>query len=134
VTLTFLDTSVLIAAHRGAPATKQQAAAILADTGRTFVSSDFVRLELLPKARYYGHTAEVAFYDTYFASVAVWVTPDAALVQEALRAASATGMSALDALHVAAAVRAGAGELITTEGATKPLHRARGVRVVTLQP
>jgi hypothetical protein len=55
------------------------------------------------------------------------------LVQEAYEEAQATGLAALDALHVAAARRVGAEELVTSEGPTKPLHRARKLKVITLQ-
>lgn len=50
----------------------------------------------------------------------------------AYREAAAWGMAAMDALHVAAAMQVGADELVTTERPTKPIHRARGVRVVTI--
>jgi predicted nucleic acid-binding protein len=126
MTLTFIDAGVLIAAMRGG-VMQQQALAVLTDPSRTFASSLFVMLEVLPKPVYYKHTNEAAFYQAFFSNaVTVWATCDEALVQ-------ATGLAALDALHVAAARRVGAEELVTSEGPTKPLQRARDLNVVTIQ-
>ena len=134
MTLTFVDTGVLIAATRGLPEESHRAAAVLFDPSRTFASSVFVRLEVLPKPLYFRRRAEVAFYRAFFRRVSVWTPIDMALTVAAYREATVTGMAAVDALHVAAARRVGATELITTEGATKPMHRARGVTVVTIRP
>ncbi len=133
MTLTFIDAGVVIAAMRGG-VMQQQALAVLTDPARTFASSLFVMLEVLPKPVYYKRTNEVAFYQAFFNNaVTVWATCDEALVQEAYEEAQATGLAALDALHVAAARRVGAEELVTSEGPTKPLHRARKLKVITLQ-
>ena len=107
---------------------------ILDDPEREFVSSDFVRLEVLPIPVYHGRADEVAFYEAFFAQVAHWVPINDALSGAALDAACRTGMHALDAPHVAAATAANAVELVTSESPTKPIHRAEGVRVVTIHP
>ena len=52
-------------------------------------------------------------------------------MNDALKVASDYGLSALDGLHLAAALAVGADELVTTEGAAKPIHRAAGVRITT---
>jgi predicted nucleic acid-binding protein len=49
MTRTYLDSGVLIAAARGNDEAATLAFALLADTSRVFVSSVFVRLEILPK-------------------------------------------------------------------------------------
>lgn len=49
---TFLDAGVLISAARGTDGMALQALEILDDTNRAFVSSIFVKLEVLPKAIY----------------------------------------------------------------------------------
>jgi hypothetical protein len=49
---TFLDTGVLIAAARGQDVASIAALNILDDQSREFVSSPFVKLEVLPKAVY----------------------------------------------------------------------------------
>ena len=54
------------------------------------------------------------------------------IIPDALDEASRLGLAALDALHVVAATKLGASELITTELPTKPIHRARSVRVVSV--
>jgi len=61
-TKTFLDSGVLISAHRGEPAIRKRALALplLDDPERTFVTSDFVRLEILPKATYKSFTRRKA--------------------------------------------------------------------------
>src|SRR5439155_1112936 len=80
---------------------------VLDDPTRAFASSAFVRLELLPKARYYGRTDEVDFYEAFFAAVSDWAEPLDQLIRDALAEASQTGLAAMDALHVAAAAPAG---------------------------
>ena len=66
---TFLDAGVLIAGIRGDPATVERVLEILNDPERAFAASDFVRLEVLPKALYFRQQAEAAFYEAYFATV-----------------------------------------------------------------
>ena len=52
MTRTFLDAGVLIAAARGSGIIPVRAHAILDDPERTFVTSDYIRMEVLPKALY----------------------------------------------------------------------------------
>ena len=132
MTLTFVDTGVLIAATRGTDKESRRAATILFDPSRTFASSAFVRLEVLPKPIYFKRRAEANFYRVFFRRVSVWTPVDRTLIVATYREAIATGMAALDALHIAVAVRVGATEFITTERSTKPIHRARGIRVITI--
>lgn len=47
---TFIDSGVLIAAARGRSEQSKRAMQILDDPSREFVSSPFVKLEILPKA------------------------------------------------------------------------------------
>jgi predicted nucleic acid-binding protein len=132
--ITFVDSGVLIAAVRGTEEVATRAMAVLDDPRRSFVSSPFIRLEVLPKALFHRQAAEVAFYQTYFASVDRWAAPTAELVDEAFAEAARSNLSAQDALHVAAAVATGAEELVTTEKTSKPLHSVTSVRVRTLHP
>ena len=129
---TYLDAGVLIASVRGQHSPWRLAYDVLTDPEREFVASVFIRLEVLPKATYEGRTAEVAFYDQYFSRVVAWAEPIDELVRLAEREAARYGLSALDALHVTAAAMLGAGELVTTERQGKPIHRATGVRVVSI--
>ncbi len=131
---TYLDSGVLIAAHRGTASILIAAASILNDPNREFVTSEFVRLEVLPKPKYHGRTAEVTFYDGYFATVTQVVPLDSALVQLGMQRAETFGLSAVDALHVAAAETGGAEKLVTAERPTSPLLRVTTIRVTSIHP
>jgi predicted nucleic acid-binding protein len=132
VTRTFLDAGVLIAAIRGTPEIADRAMALLNDPECLFVSSDFVQLEVLPKAVYFRQAAEASFYRAYFASVTEMVPVSQALVAQASEQAQRAGLAAMDALHVAAARAGEAKELITVEHPRKPLFRVEGMTVLTL--
>jgi predicted nucleic acid-binding protein len=134
VTLTFVDSGVLIAAARGTHEVSEQAFAILEDPDRTFASSEFVRLEVLPKAIYNQQADEAAFYETFFESVTSWASADNGIVEQALIEARSFGLAAMDALHVAAAVQLGADELVTTEKPTKPIHRTSSISTRSIHP
>jgi predicted nucleic acid-binding protein len=134
LTITFVDAGVLISAARGISGNSRSALTILDDPNRFFVSSMFVPLEVLPKASFYQRVDERDFYETFFRKVERWAPVGKELLEGAFRVASDNGLSAIDALHVAAALVVGADELITTEKPTKPIHRVKGVplRVVYL--
>lgn len=106
--------------------------AVLTDANRQFISSDLVRLEVLPKPTYFKRAAEVAFYQAFFAIVQDWVALTPALIQRALQRGSDFGLGAVDTLHVAAAELAQADELVTSERLTSPICRVTSVRVVSL--
>ena len=110
-----------------------QAIAILDDPERTFASSEFVRLEVLPKAVFNGRRNEAEFYDCYFQAVTHWPAAAETIVKRAYDLGLRFGLAALDALHIAAALETGAEELITTEKLGKPIHRAPGIRVRSIQ-
>ena len=59
---TFLDSGVLIAAARAAGVLGTRALAVFNDADRVFVTSEFVRMEIFPKAIYYNRQPEVGFY------------------------------------------------------------------------
>jgi hypothetical protein len=107
--------------------------AILDDPERSFASSDFVRLEILPKALFNRRTNEVEFYMEFFRAVSNWPASTDSVVRHAYEIGVEFGLSALDALHVAAAISAGAEEFITTEKPGKPLHRTTEIRVRSIQ-
>jgi predicted nucleic acid-binding protein len=131
-TVTFVDAGVLIAAARGIDEVAAPALDILDDPNRLFVSSVFVRLEVLPKAVFHRNKEEAEFYRTFFRKVARWAKPGEPLLQSAYRYAVRWGLSAVDALHVAAARSLHAAELVTTERSASPLCRSRVVRVLTI--
>ncbi len=112
---TFVDAGVLITAARGVAELSAAAMQVLSDPNRIFLSSLFVRLEVQPKPTYFKLTPELRFYESFFAAVREWASPHDALTQRALTIACTFGLSAIDALHVAAAELLGADELVTTE-------------------
>ncbi len=127
---TYLDSSVLIQAVQGVDG--QKTVAILEDPDREFVAATFLKLELLPQPRFHRRKAEVAFLEAFFARVANWCEASEDLVAAALVEAAAVPLSAVDAIHVAAAKRLKADEFITAERPGKPLHKVRGLRVCFL--
>lgn len=130
---TFIDSGVLIAAFRGGGNFGERALAVLQDQEREFITSVFVRLEVLPKPVAYGRSAEQSFYRTYFAAVKRMVPASRELIELAQSEAESFGLSAIDALHVAAAKRSRCHEFITTEGPTKPLFRVRGLQMTSIE-
>ena len=132
MTRTFLDAGVLIAAIRGTPEIATRAMELINDPERLFISSEFVQLEVLPKALYYRQMQEVSFYRAYFASVTEMVPVSQALVSQAAEQAQRAGLAAMDALHIAAAKAGNAAEFITVERPGKPLFRVEGLSMQTL--
>lgn len=129
---TFVDASLLIAAARGKEPTAGRAFQILDDPRRVFVSSEFVRLEVLPKPTYERRQDEVEFHEAFFDSVAKWARVGEDLAEAAYTRACEAGLSAVDAFHVAAAESLNAEELVTGERPTKPLFRTQAVEVVSI--
>ena len=69
LTRTFVDSGVLILAAKGAERASLTALSILDDPTREFVTSDLVRLEVIPYARYFRKDTQVAFFEAFFSSV-----------------------------------------------------------------
>lgn len=131
---TFIDSGVLIAAARGNDEVARRAMEILDDPCREFIASDFVRLEVLPKAIYHGQEHEADFYRTFFGHAGQMVHASEALVSLAFERATRYGLRAVDALHVAAAQQAEAHELVTSEQTTKPFFRVAELTVTSVRP
>jgi predicted nucleic acid-binding protein len=130
---TFLDSGVLLTAWRGEASPETNAAlSILADEQREFVTSDNVKLELLPKPTFEKRRVEVQFYEAHFHSAAIEPF-SAELGSAALALAKEYGLSAGDALNVAAAIRQRAEEFITSELPGKPIFRVAAIRIISLQ-
>lgn len=130
---TFIDAGVLIAAARGGSEQSKRAISILDDPFREFISSPFVKLEVFPKAVYNKRLHETEFYNTFFDSVSLWADDLDLIVEMANQKASKMGLSAMDSLHLAAAISEGAEELITTERPSKPIFRTRDILVTSIQ-
>lgn len=129
---TYVDAGVLIAAARGEDRLSETALRVLDDPAREFVASEFLRLEVLPKAVFHQKEDEAAFYRAFFEGVAEWAASLEEVVATALDEACACGMSAMDALHVAAATTLRAQEMITTEKEERPLFRTQRLQIVSI--
>lgn len=131
---TYIDSNVLIYALRGDEDLSARARAFLFDPLREYVSSDYVRVELLPKCVYHQNEEERLFYEEFFTSSAVWVPSSDDLLALAIEEGGRTGISGMDAVHVACAIVANASELITAEKSTKPMFRSVSVKVISIRP
>jgi predicted nucleic acid-binding protein len=129
---TYIDSGVLITAARGTAALSAPAIEILSDATREFVSSAWVRLEVLPKAQYFKRQSEVKFYELFFERVNIWAQFSPSLLATALEEAVKSGLSAADAIHVVLASTSGCEELITSEKSTSAIHRTDRVRIVSI--
>ena len=105
---------------------------ILDDPGRNFVASDYLRMEVLPKALYHRQNAEVLLYEWFFSRAVHIAPPSVSLMIQAYTEAYTFGLAALDAFHIAAAKFSGAEEFITTERPTTPLFRVTGIIIKTI--
>ncbi|MGH9582617.1 MAG: nucleic acid-binding protein, partial [Bryobacteraceae bacterium] len=95
---TFFDSGVLLAAVRSVTSDRERALQILEDANRTFLTSPFVHLELVPKAIYHKKRLGRAFYDEYFAA-ATWIRDFDKIEAVARAEAAKAGLAAMDALH-----------------------------------
>lgn len=129
---TYLDSGVLIAVARASDEMTTKALLILDDPEREFVSSAFVKLEVLSKAIYHKQASEVEVYQCFFESCSLWANDLTNIVQLAQDLAAKYGLGALDALHVASAISVQADEFITTEKLTKLLHRVTEIQVISI--
>ncbi|MBD2663543.1 hypothetical protein B6N60_01595 [Richelia sinica FACHB-800] len=130
--ITYIDSGVLLSAANGNGLIAEKALEILSDSQRVFAASEFVRLEVSPKAIYHQQTEEFQFYEEFFNDVIYWANDLTYIVQEAYKIASQYGLAAMDALHVSAALSVSAEELITTEKKTKPMHKVIGIKVISI--
>ena len=127
---TFLDSGVLLTAWRGRNA--EVALAVMEDPQRQFCTSQLVKLELLPKPQFFKQEAEIEFYRTHFRAAIGEEPLSGELGEKAQELAARHGIAAVDALHLAAAIRQGAEEFITAEKPGKPMFRVRGITVKSI--
>jgi predicted nucleic acid-binding protein len=128
---TFLDTGVLLSAWKR-ETLSAAALTIMADDHREFYSSQMVRLELLPKPRFERQSDEVRFYENYFSGTTASEPLSVGLGNEAQALAARYGLSAADALQIAAAIRLGVEEFYTSEKPGKPMFRVKELKVISL--
>ena len=130
--LTFIDSGVLLSAANGEGEIAEKALEILEDSNREFASSQFVKLELIPKAIYNKQTEEAQFYEEFFSAVTYWATDLEKVVKDAYDIGCQYGLAAMDALHIAAALSLEASEFITTEKPTKPMFRVSSIKLISI--
>jgi predicted nucleic acid-binding protein len=128
---TYIDTGVLIAAAKGTEACSEAALEILDDPEREFVSSAFVRLELAPTGRN-GHPDQALFYEEFFGAVGTWSDDHDSIIQAAIAEVTHHPIAPLDALHISAAVSAGAEELVNTERPDRGINQTRLISVASI--
>lgn len=129
---TYLDANVLMAAWQGQGDVAQQAMQILDNPEREFVVSDALWLELMPKPLYHKQNDEADFYNALFeeADNIPWQVD---VLNKACEVATKYGIAAMDAIHVAIALAAGADEFVSGEKPTKPMFRVREIRMTSLR-
>jgi predicted nucleic acid-binding protein len=130
--ITYIDSGVLLSATDGVGRIAEKALEILGDSQREFASSEFVKLEVSPKAVYNKQTEEAQFYEEFFSDVTYWASDLTYIVQEAYQIAVQYGLAAMDALHIAAALSVDAEEFVTTEKKTKPMFRVSSIKVISI--
>ena len=129
---TYIDACVLIAACCGKeddPA-HLKAMQILADPERDFVSSGFLRLEVLPRAR----PKSKEFYNRFFRDVVEFAQINDDLVSAAEDLCERHSLSSLDALHASAALSVKTDVFVTKEKKNKPLHSIPGLVAQGINP
>ena len=128
----YIDANVLIAAFQGEEHVAQRALRALDDPDLKLVSSDYLRLEVLPKPTFHRRQEEIDFMLEIFDGADENIDTSPELTRRALEFASKYDMSPMDALHVGAAAVAGVDELVTMEKQTKPICRVKEVNVVSI--
>ncbi len=93
------------------------------------MAATFLKLELLPQPTFHKRKAELEFLAAFFERVREWREADEVLVTSALEEAKSVPLTAVDAIHVAAAKALGCDEFITAEKPGKPLHKVRNLQV-----
>lgn len=119
---TYLDTGVLLAAYKGDEAASDRAMAIIADEERSFIASDLLTIECVCPAIRSRHFAQAAFCSEFINSCD-HIELNRDISQSAIQFLSNHAIQIIDAMHICAAVHAGAEEFITTEAVTKPFFQ-----------
>ena len=130
---TYIDSGVLITAVRGGKLA-DVALSYLYDPLREYVTSDYVKIEVLPKCIFHGNAVEWQFYEDFFHRNSIHVPSSDELLEFAIEEGGKTGIAGMDAIHVAAAVVASAEELITGERPENSISQANGVKVISIRP
>ena len=120
--LTYADACLLMAAFRKDDARNSRAVAFIKDERRSFIVSDALWLELMPAPLRNKRHNEVAFYERFFAR-SQHVPMTDTIMRRARDFAGRYFLDAMDAIHIAYAMEAGADEFVSAERLTKPMFR-----------
>ena len=130
---THLGSNVLITAFQGVREYSGVAMQILADSDRTFVISDYLKLETLPKPTFHNNTDEVEFLNLYFEQVTRKVEVCREIADHAIKISSLYDLTPIDSLHISSAIAANVDEFITLERQTKPMFKVPSVNIISLR-
>ncbi|MBO7411611.1 MAG: PIN domain-containing protein [Ottowia sp.] len=129
--LTYVDACLLIAAFRKTDARNPRADAIIKDKRRTFLVSDALWMEVMPAPLRNKQHNEVAFYEDFF-SMARYLPMSDAVMRRARALAARYFLDAMDAIHIAHALHAGADQFISAENATRRMFQVQEMPVLTI--
>ena len=129
---TVIDSCVLRAALEGEGEENRKALEALDDPNREFMAVDFVALETIPTPVFNKYTDQASFYQSFFDNAPIHVNVTSDITKLALRLASEHNIGPMDSLIVSSAIIGGADELITMEKSTKPMHKVKEVKVISL--
>ncbi|GAB6057415.1 type II toxin-antitoxin system VapC family toxin [Desulfonatronum parangueonense] len=129
---TYVDANLLIAAWRGKDEIAAKALGILDDPFRLLIVSEALWLEVMPKPIFQEEYREKAFYEAIFAhaDLCPWKTN---VLKSAQDLAQRYGLAAMDAIHIATAIDAGADEFISGEKPTKPMFKIKEMKTISLR-
>lgn len=118
----YVDACVLmLAANATEEDIAQRALECLNSDDVDYLYSSIVELELIPRPTHNKRTTELEFFQTFFAGAERVVCSESEQQQALAMMCTKNGLQVLDAIHLSCAVSAGADELVTAEGPTKPM-------------
>ena len=129
--LTYVDACLLIVAFRKDDQRSAQANEVLEDRRRTFLASDALWMEVMPAPLRNKQQEEVAFYERFFARARHLPMTDA-VMRRARALAARYFLDAMDAIHIAHALHAGADQFISAENATRRMFQVQEMPVLTI--
>ncbi len=124
----FADSCVYLAALRNDALFGQAAQSLLLRAPGMLICSDYLRLEVVPKAFFHRNLMELRFYEATL-DRCLLVPNSPQMLSTALRLACEDALAAGDATLIAAAVLGSADVFITTEKSTKPMFRVKEHKV-----
>ena len=130
--LTYVDACLLIAAFQNRSERDRRAVEVLGDRRRIFVTSDALWLEVMPKALFNKRPDEADFYADFFGRAQQRLSWNTATLQRAHTLASTYGLAAMDAIHIAFALEAGADQFISAENSGKRMFAVQEMPVLTI--